>query len=82
MSPVHAAGDDLVVGLEEDEPVAEVVEEGHHGRLDVEGVQPQGEDAGLALALGVEVIDVGLFFLRDGVQAGVGVEEVGDEGEV
>ena len=35
MAPVYAAGDDFVVGLEEDTAVAEVVEEGVYGGLDV-----------------------------------------------
>ena len=40
VAPIDAAGDDFVVGLEEDAAVAEVVEEGVDGRLDVEGVEP------------------------------------------
>lgn len=67
MAPVHGALDDLVVGLEEDGAVAEVVEEGVHGGLDVEAVEPEGEDAGFALALGVEVLDFELLLLGDGL---------------
>ena len=82
VAPVDAAWDDFVVGLEEDGAVAEVVEEGVDGRLDVEGVEPEGEDAGFALAFGVEVFHLELFFFGDRVEARVGVEKVGDEGEV
>ena len=82
MAPVDASLDYLVVGLEEDGPVAEVVEEGIDRGLDVEAVEPEGEDAGFTLAFGVEVFDLGFFFFGDGVKAGVSVEEVGDEGEV
>lgn len=82
MSPVDAAGHDFVVGLEENITVAEVVEERVDGRFDVEGVEPEGEDTGFALAFGVEVFDFELFFLGDGIEAWVGVEEVGDESEV
>ena len=80
--PVDAAGDDFVVSLEEDAAVAEVVEERVDGRFDVEGVEPKGEDAGFALAFGIEIFDFEFFFFRDGVEAGVSVEKVGDEGEV
>ena len=82
MAPVDASLDDLVVGLEEDGPVAEVVEEGVDGGLNVEAVEPEGEDAGFTLAFGVEVFDLGFFFFGDGIEAGVRIEEVGDKGEV
>ena len=62
MSPVDAAGDDFVVGLEEDRPVAQVVEEGIDGWLDVQGVEPECEDPGLSLAFCVEVFDFELLF--------------------
>ena len=80
--PVDAAGDDLVVGLQEDGAVAEVVEEGYDGGLDVQGVEPESEDAGFALAFGVEVFDLRFFFFGDGIEARVGVEKVGNKGEV
>ena len=82
MAPVDAPFDHLVVGLEEDGPVAEVVEEGVDGGLDIEAVEPKGEDAGFAFAFGIKVFDLGFFFFGDGIEAGVRVEEVGDEGEV
>ena len=82
MTPVYAAGDDFVVGLQEDGTVAEVVEERVDRGLDIEGVEPKGEDAGFAFAFRVEVFDLGLFFFGDGVEARVGIEEVGDEGQV
>ncbi len=72
--PVDAAGDHFVVSLEENAAVAEVVEEGVHCWADIEGVEPEGEDAGFALAFGVEVFDFEFFFFRDGVEAWVGVE--------
>lgn len=80
--PVDGAGEDFVVGLQEDTAVAEVVEEGIHSGADVEGVEPEGENASFAFAFGVEVFDFEFFFFSDGVEAWVGVEEVGDEGEV
>lgn len=82
MTPVDSAGDDFIVGLQEDGAVAEVVEEGVDGWLDVERVEPEGEDAGFAFAFSVEVFDLLFFFFGDGIETGVGVEEVGDEGEV
>lgn len=80
--PVDGALDDFVVGLEEDSAVAEIVEEGDDGGLDVETVEPQGEDAGFAFTFGVEVFDLELFFFGDGVEGGVVVEQVGDKGEI
>lgn len=82
VAPIDRAGDNFVVGLEEDGAVGEIVEEGVDCRLDVEGVEPEGEDACFALAFCVEVFDLGFFFVGDGVEAGMSVEEVGDEGEV
>ena len=82
VAPVDATGDHFVVGLEQDGAVFEVVEEADDCRLDIERVEPECEDAGFALAFGVEVVDFLLFFLGDGVQAWMVVEEVGDEGEV
>lgn len=67
MPPVHTAGNHFVVRLEQDGAVAQVIEEGNDGRAHVEGVEPQGEDAGFALAFRVEVFDVGFFFFGDGV---------------
>ena len=67
MPPVDAAGEDLVVGLQEDGAVAKVVKEGVHRRLHVEGVEPESEDAGFALTFGVEVFDLGFFLFGDGV---------------
>lgn len=82
VAPVDAAGDYFVVGLQEDGAVGEVVEEGVDGRLHVERVEPEGEDAGFTFALGVKVFDLSFFLLGDGVETRVGVEKVGDEGEV
>ena len=82
MAPVDTAGYDFIVGLEEYGAVLEIVEQGVHGWLDIQGVEPKGEDAGFAFAFGVEVFDLLFFFFRDGVEAWVIVEEIGDEGEV
>jgi hypothetical protein len=79
---VDTAGNDLVVGLQENGAVAEVVEEGDDGRLDVEGVEPKGEDTCFALAFGIEVFDLLLLLLGDGVQTRVGVEQVRNKGKV
>ena len=80
--PVHGARDYFVVGLEKYCAVFEIIEEAYNGWLDVEGVEPEGEDAGFALAFGVEVFDFLFFFFRDWVEAGVVVEQIGDEGKV
>ena len=82
MPPVDAAWDDLVVGLQEDGAVSQVIEEGYDGGLDVKGIEPEGEDAGFALAFGVKVFDLRLFFFGDGIETRVGVKEVGNKGEV
>lgn len=82
VAPVDGAGDDFIVGLEKDGAVREVVEERVDSRLDVEGIEPKGEDAGFAFAFGVKVFDLGFLLVGDGVEAWVGVEEVGDKGEV
>jgi hypothetical protein len=84
-APHNAAGDDLVECLENDQPILEVLEEVVHGWLDAERVEPQGEDACLALAFGIEVLDhavvLGFLLIKRG-KSGMRVEEVGDEGEI
>lgn len=50
--------------------------------MDIQTVQPESEDTGLSLTLGVKVVNVGLFFLGDGIKTRVGVEQVGDESKV
>lgn len=60
----------------------EILEQVVHTRLDVEGVQPQSEDASLALAFSVKLFNDGLLRLFEGLETGPGVEEVGDEGQV
>ena len=82
MAPVYAAGDYFVVGLKEDTAVAEVVEEGVYGGLDVQGVEPEGENAGFTLAFRVEVFDLEFLFFGYRVEAGVSVEKISNEGEV
>ena len=82
MAPVDAAGDNFVVGLQEDSAVTEVVEQGVDGWSHIQGVEPQCEDTGFALPFSVKVLDLGFFFFRDGVQAGMRVEKIGDKGKV
>lgn len=78
-----ATGDDLLKALQQDGAVLEVLEEVVHSGLDVERVEPKGEDARLTLALGVKVLDLGRRLgLLEGREAGPEVEEVGDEREV
>lgn len=82
MAPVDAAGNDFVVGLEEDAAVSEVLEERIDGRLDVEGIKPKGKYSGFSLALGVEVLDFKLFLFGDRVESRMSIEKVGNESEV
>ena len=62
--------------------VPQVVEEGLHVGLHVQTVEPQREDAGFPLALGVKVLHLELLLFGDRIKCGVGVEQVGDEGKV
>ena len=48
----------------------------------VEGVEPQGEDTGFALAFCVEVVDICLLLFCDRVKTRVRVEEVGNESKI
>ena len=82
MAPVYAAREDFVVGLEEDAAIAEIVEEGVYGWLDVQGVEPEGENTSFTLAFRVEVFDLEFLLFGNRVKAGVGVEKVSNEGEV
>lgn len=82
VAPVDAAGDDFVVGLQQYRAILEVIKEGYDGWLDIEAVEPESEYPSFTLALRVEVFDFGFLFFRDGVQAGVVIEEIGDKGEV
>ena len=82
MAPVYAAGEYFVVGLEEDVAVAEIVEEGVYGGLNVQGVEPEGENTGFTLAFCIEVFDLEFLLFGDRVEAGVSVEKISNEGEV
>ena len=82
MAPVHAAGDDFVVGLEKDGAIFQIIEEGNDSRLNIKGIEPEREDTGFTLAFRIEVFDFGLFFFGDGVEAWVVVEEVRHESKV
>lgn len=82
VSPIDGSGNDFVVGLEENGSVAEVVEEGYNGRLNVQGVEPQSENTCFPLTLGVKVFNVSLLFLGDWVKTRMLVEEVGNKGEI
>ena len=84
-APHNAPGQDLVVRLQNDEPVLEVLEQVEHAGLDAERVEPERENAGLAFALRIEVLDdtvVLRLLLVEGLETRVRVEEVGDEGKV
>jgi hypothetical protein len=82
MSPVYGAGDDFIVGLKQDGSVPEIVEQGVDGRLDVQRVEPEGEDASLALTLCIKIVNFNLLFLCQGIETRVRVEEMSDEGKV
>ena len=82
MFPVHAAGDNFIESLKQDTSVFEVFEEGLHGGIYVEGVEPECEDTGFALAFCVKVFYFGFFGFVEGREAGVVVEEVCHEGEI
>ena len=84
-APDDAARKHLVEGLQDDEAVLEVLEQVEHAGLNAERVEPEREDAGLAFALRVEILDdtvVLRLLLVEGLETRVRVEEVGDEGEV
>ena len=82
MAPIYATGNHFVVGLKENAAIAEIVEEGVNGRLDVQRVEPEGEDASFTLAFRIEVFDLEFLFFSNRVEAGVSVEKVSNEGEV
>lgn len=82
MAPVYAAGDYFVVGLEEDAAVAEIVEEGVYSWLDVQGVEPKGENTSFTLAFRVEVFDLEFLLFGNRVEAGMSIEKISNEGEV
>jgi hypothetical protein len=82
MTPIYRARNDLVVGLQKNGTVAEVVEEGYDGRLNVQTVEPKSEDTSLTLTFSIKVLDISLLFLSDGIKTRVGVEQVGDESKV
>lgn len=82
VAPLYRARNDLVVCLKKNGTVAEVIEEGNNGRLDVQTVEPESKDASLALTLSVKVFNISLLFFSDRVETGVGVEQVGDESKV
>ncbi len=79
VSPVYAARNDLVVCLQNDCAVLEVLVERLYNRFDVKRVEPQSKDTSLTLSCSVKVVNLGLLLLGDGVEAGVCVEQVGDE---
>ncbi len=82
MTPIDTTRDDFVVSLEEYATVPKVVEERIYGWLDVERVKPKCEDAGFAFTFCVKVFYFELFLFGDGVEAWVGIEEVGDKGKI
>ena len=82
MLPIDTSGDDFVESLEEDTTVFEVFEETLHRGVDVETIEPEGEYSGFTFAFGVKVFDFGFFGFVKGVEAGMIVEEICDEGEI
>lgn len=82
MSPINASRDDFVVSLEEYAAVPKVIEERVDGWLDIERIKPKREDTGFAFTLCVKVFNYELLLFGDGVQARVGIEEVGNKGKV
>jgi len=84
-TPDHDARVDPVERLEEDETVAQVLEQVEDGGIDAERVEPEREHARLALALGVEVLDrtvILRLLLVERLEAGMCVEEVRYERKV
>lgn len=82
MAPLYRARNDLVIGLEQNGTVTEVVEKGDDSGLDVQTVEPEGENTSLTLTFSIKVFNIGLFFFGNGIKTGVGVEQVGDKGKV
>lgn len=82
VAPVYTAWNDLVVCLQNDGTVLEVLVEVLYHRLDVQGVEPQSKDTGFALALGIEVVNLSLLLLGNGLEARVCVEQVCDKSQV
>ena len=82
MAPVYAAGNHFVVGLEKNITIVEIVEEGVNGWLDVQRVEPKGENTSLTLAFRIEVFDLEFLFFGNRVEARVSVEKISNEGEV
>ena len=82
MAPIYAAGNHFVVGLEEDASIAEIVEKGVNGWLDVQRVKPKGENTSFTLAFRIEIFDLKFLFFGNRVEARVSVEKISNEGEV
>lgn len=82
MAPIYAAGNHFVVGLEEDASIAEIVEKGVNGWLDVQRVEPKGENTSFTLAFRIEIFDLKFLFFGNRVEARVSVEKISNEGEV
>ncbi len=84
-APDDRARHDAVEGLKKDDTVAHVLEQVEDRGLDAKRVEPKCEDARLALALGVEVLDNAVvlrLLLIKRCETGVVVEQIGDEGKV
>ena len=82
MAPIDTTRYDFIVSLEENATISQIVEERVNSWLDIEGIEPEGEDTSFSLALCIEVFNLVFFFFGNGIEAGVGVEEVGNESEV
>ncbi len=82
MAPIYAAGNHFVVGLKENIAIAEIVEKGVNGRLNVQRVEPKGENTSFTLAFRIKVFDLEFLFFGNGIEARVSVEKISNEGKV
>ena len=80
MAPIYAAGNHFVVGLKENISIAEIVEEGVNGRLNVQRVEPESENTSFTLAFRIKVFDLEFLFFGNRVEARVSVEKISNEG--
>jgi len=84
LGPINGSWVNLVHDLQDDQTVTQVSEQVVHEGIDAERVHPQGKGTRLAGSLGSKepFLELGLFGFGEGLEAGVGVEQVGDEGQV
>lgn len=80
MAPIYAAGNHFVVGLKENIAIAEIVEEGINGRLNIQRVEPKSKNTSFTLAFRIKVFDLEFLFFGNRVEARVSVEKISNEG--